>query len=163
MQGLRIWILEMSGHQLYKLLDVLFSASNHFVEKNLNNEKMKSTILLDSWQLFQLTKATKTFLLVQNKARHCFNQSLETKNIVSYLLRVLLLRFVDAAQFVVVHARLGHFLSQHHRPFAHTPLLFQPRLENRPQGSLRESDANITTALGAVYFSGDRRHLRLHY
>ena len=112
---------------------------------------MSSTILPESWQrkrqLLQLRKATKTFLLVQNKARHCFNQSFQTKNIESYLLRVLLLRFVDAAQFVVVHARLGHFLSQHHRPFAHTPLLFQPRLENRPQGSLREWDANIATAL----------------
>ena len=142
MHGLRIWILEVSGHQLYKLLNVLFSASNYFVEKNLKKGKMRSTILPDSWQrkrqLLQLRKATKTFLLVQNKARHCFNQSFQTKNIESYLLRVLLLRFVDAAQLVVVHTRLGHFLSQHHRPFAHTPLLFQPRLENRPQGSLRE-------------------------
>ena len=54
------------------------------------------------------------------------------------LLRVLLLRLVDAAQFAVVHASLGHFLPQHHRPFANTALLLQPRLENWPQGSLRE-------------------------
>ena len=55
----------------------------------------------------------------------------------THLFRVVPLRLVDAAQLVVVDAGLGHFLPQQHRPLADTSLLFQPRLEDWPQGALR--------------------------